>query len=312
MKKLISIMVPVYNEEAVLTIFYNVLCKTVNKITNYNFEIIFVNDGSKDQTLSILRKLKLEDHRISYLSLSRNFGKEIAMAAGFDYTNGDAVIIIDSDLQDPPELIFEMISKWEDGYDDVYAKRISREGETWLKKFTSRNFYRLLSRISKVDIQRNTGDFRLLSRKAVESIKKFKESERYTKGLFSLIGHKKIAIDFNRNPRAAGKTKWNYRKLFNLAIEGLTSFSTAPLKIFTYLGFIIAIIAFIYTFIIVFKTIVYGEPVRGYPSLVSIVLFIGGIQLISLGIIGEYLGRVFNETKNRPLYLVDEFVSSEI
>jgi len=228
-KKLITILVPAYNEEEVVDIFYEKTIEIVNKLNKYDFEILFVNDGSKDNTLEKIKVLKDKDSRIRYVDLSRNYGKEIAMAAGFDYTQGDALVIIDADLQDPPELIEKMVEKWEEGYDDVYAQRISRKGETWLKKYTSKTFYKLLAKTTRVEIQKDTGDFRLLSSKAIESIKKFRESQRYTKGLFSLIGHKKIALPYHRDPRIAGSTKWNYFKLFNLAIEGITSFTTFPL-----------------------------------------------------------------------------------
>lgn len=305
-KKLITILVPAYNEEEVIDIFYDKTINIVNKLNKYNFEILFVNDGSKDDTLNKLKALRAKDSRIRFVDLSRNYGKEIAMAAGFDYTRGDALVIIDADLQDPPELIEQMLEKWEEGYDDVYAQRISRKGETFLKKYTSKTFYKLLAKTTRVEIQKDTGDFRLLSSKAIQSIKQFRESQRYTKGLFSLIGHKKIAIQYHRDPRVAGTTKWNYFKLFNLAIEGITSFTTFPLKMATIMGVIFAIASFAYIIYIIVKTILYGEPVQGYPSMISIMLFLGGVQLISLGAIGEYLGRTFLETKQRPLYFINE------
>ena len=310
MSKLITILVPAYNEESVLPMFYKRLTEVINKLP-YRFEILFVNDGSKDKTIDILHELSEKDKRISFVSLSRNYGKEIAMAAGFDHTKGDALVVIDADLQDPPELIEQMIKKWEEGYDDVYAQRISRQGETWLKKVTSKMFYRLLGKLTRVEIQRDTGDFRLLSRRVIEALKQYKESERYTKGFFSLVGFKKVAIKYHRDPRAAGQTKWNYVKLFNLAVEGITSFTIAPLKLSTFFGFLLSIVAFAYMIVIVAKTIIYGEPVQGYPSLISIILFLGGVQLMSLGIIGEYLGRTFNESKKRPLYFVEEYISSD-
>lgn len=305
--KLITILVPAYNEEAVLNKFYERVSEVMRTLTSYNYEILFINDGSKDSTLSIIKNLRERDHRVSYVNLSRNFGKEIAMIAGLDYAQGDAVVIIDADLQDPPELIPEMINYWEMGYDDVYAKRRSRAGETWLKKWTSSLFYKILQKMTNINILENTGDFRLLDRRAVEALKKLRESQRYTKGMFSWIGYNKKEILFDRDPRAAGETKWNYPKLINLAIEGITSFTTAPLRISALLGVIISLFAFIYMIWIITKTLLFGEPVSGYPSLMTVILFLGGIQLISLGIIGEYLGRVFNETKNRPLYFVDEY-----
>ena len=308
-KQLITILVPVFNEEVVLISFYNSMIKVINKIDRYDFEILFIDDGSTDSSIDIIKRLKGMDDRIGFVRLSRNYGKEIAMVAGFDYLKGEAAVIIDADLQDPPELIPQFIEKWEEGYDDVYAKRLSRKGETYVKKITSRYFYKILSRMSSVSVLEDTGDFRLLSSKALGSIRQIRESERYTKGLFSLIGHRKYCVQFHRAPRAAGVTKWSFFKLISLAIQGITSFSAAPLKLTTILGFIFATIAFIYMIVIVLKTILFGEPVQGYPSLVSIILFLGGVQMISLGIIGEYLGKVFMETKGRPLYFVQEYDS---
>lgn len=306
-KKLITILVPAYNEEDVLIMLYERVSTIMNSLTNYNFEILFVNDGSTDKTLDILKNLREKDNRICYLNLSRNFGKEIAMIAGLDYSKGDAVIIIDADLQDPPELIPKMISYWEQGYDDVYAKRKSRKGETWLKKFTSKMYYKTLQSVTKIEIQKDTGDFRLLDRRCVEALKQFRESQRYTKGLFSWIGYNKKEILYDRDPRAAGKTKWNYKKLVDLSLDGITSFTTAPLRWSAVIGLLISVIGFIYMIAIILKTIIQGVDVPGYASTMVVILFIGGIQLIFLGIIGEYLGRAFYETKNRPIYFVDRY-----
>lgn len=306
MKKL-TILVPAYNEEEVLEQLYNRLTNVITSIENYEFEILFVNDGSKDNTINIIKNYRERDKRISYVSLSRNFGKETAMIAGLDYAKGDAVIIIDADLQDPPELIPEMIKYWEDGYDDIYAKRKDREGETWFKKWSSKTFYRILQGMTKIPIQKDTGDFRLLDRRCVEALKKLRETQRYTKGMFSWIGYNKKEILFDRDPRAAGETKWNYFKLMDLAIEGITSFTTFPLRVSSFLGMGISFLAFIYMIVIIVKTLLYGEAVQGYPSLMVVLLFLGGAQLISIGIIGEYIGRVFNETKKRPLYFIDEY-----
>ncbi|KAA9014536.1 glycosyltransferase family 2 protein [Niallia endozanthoxylica] len=305
--KRITILVPAYNEEAVLYKLYDRLKEVIKSVSAYQFEILFVNDGSKDHTLSIIKKMRERDKRISYVNLSRNYGKEIAMLAGLDHAKGDGVIIIDADLQDPPELIPEMIKYWEMGYDDVYAKRRSRTGETWFKKWSSSTFYKLLQKMSRIPIQENTGDFRLLDRRCVEALKQIREAQRYTKGMFSWIGYNKKEILFDRDPRAAGETKWNYSRLMDLAIEGVTSFTTTPLRLSAFCGFIISFFSFFYIIWIIAKTLLFGEPVAGYPSLMTVVLFLGGIQLISLGIIGEYLGRIFNETKNRPLYFVDEY-----
>ena len=273
----------------------------------YNFQVMFVNDGSKDRTLDIMRELHEKDSRVSYVNLSRNFGKEIAMIAGIDYLTGDAAIIMDADLQDPPELIPEMISWWEKGYQDVSAKRRSRTGESFFKKWSFHAFYTILQKMSSVPMQRDVGDFRLLDKQCLNALRLMRESQRYTKGLFSWIGFEKKEVLFDRDARAAGKTKWNYWKLLNLAIEGITSFTIAPLRASAFVGCILAFIALLYMLFIVLRTIICGEDVPGYPSLVSIILFIGGIQLFFLGIIGEYLGRVFNESKFRPLYLVKDY-----
>ncbi len=311
MRKLISIIIPMYNEEESLPYLYNRLAKLAKDISNYDMEFLFVNDGSRDNSLEIVKKYREKDLRVCYLNLSRNFGKEVAMAAAFDYVKGDVVAIIDADLQDPPELIIEMLKYYEIGYDDVYAKRRNRKGETALKKFTSHVFYRLLKSMSSIPIQEDTGDFRLLSKRAVEALKEFPEKQRYTKGMFSLIGFKKKAIEFDRDPRVAGTTKWNYFKLFDLAIEGITSFTVAPLRIATMIGMISALASILYMIFIFFKTIIKGIDVPGYASLICIILLLGGIQLICLGIIGEYLGRIFIEVKNRPLYLIDEYVGND-
>lgn len=306
MKK-ITILIPAYNEEDVLLQLHVRLEQVLTNLANYDLEILFVNDGSRDRTLDIIKDLQKKDRRISYIDLSRNYGKEIAMIAGLDYATGDAVVIIDADLQDPPELIPEMVKYWEAGYDDVFAKRNSRHGETWLKKSTANVFYKMLQKFSKIPIQENTGDFRLLDRRCVNALKQLRETQRYTKGMFDWIGYNKKEILFDRDPRAAGQTKWNYLKLLDLAIEGITSFTTVPLRFSSLLGTIISLFAFCYMLLIIFKTVVYGEAVQGYPSLMVIILFLGGIQLLSLGIIGEYIGRIFNETKRRPLYFVDEY-----
>ena len=306
-KKLITILVPAYNEEDVLNMLYDRLSNLMDSIANYNYEILFINDGSKDHTLEIMKTLRAHDNRVCYLNLSRNYGKEIAMIAGLDYSKGDAVIIIDADLQDPPELIPEMIKYWEQGYDDVYSQRKSRKGESWLKKFTSKMYYKTLQSVTRIEIQKDTGDFRLLDRRCVEALKQIRESQRYTKGLFSWIGYNKKEILYDRDPRAAGKTKWNYKKLIDLSIDGLTSFTTAPLRWSAITGLLVSFAGFIYMLVIIFKTLIYGVDVPGYASTMVVTLFLGGIQLIFLGIIGEYLGRAFYETKNRPIYFVDTY-----
>ena len=306
-KKLVTILVPAYNEQEVLNMLYERLKKIMDENSRYNFEILFVNDGSRDNSLKIMQELRKKDKRVCYLNLSRNFGKETGMIAGLDYSNGDAVIIIDADLQDPPELIPEMIKYWEEGYDDVYAKRRSRKGETWLKKFTSTMYYKVLQAFTKIQIQKDTGDFRLLDRRCVEALKSIRESQRYTKGLFSWIGYNKKEILYDRDPRAAGQTKWNYKKLVDLSIDGITSFTTSPLRWSAILGIIVSIIGFIYMLYIIIKTLVYGIEVPGYASTMVVILFLGGVQLIFLGVIGEYLGRAFYETKGRPLYFIERY-----
>lgn len=305
-------MIPAYNEEEVLDTLYERLSTVLSSIYNYDFEMLFINDGSKDNTLPIIKRLREKDQRISIIDLSRNFGKEIAMIAGFDFASGDAVIIIDADLQDPPELIPAMIQYWENGYDDVFAKRKSRAGESFLKKKTSEVFYKTLQKLSRIPIQEDTGDFRLLDRRCIDALKKMRETQRYTKGMFSWIGFNKKEILFDRDSRFAGETKWNYFKLFELAVEGITSFTITPLRFSAAFGCIISILAFIYMIWVIIKTLIYGDTVVGYPSLMTVILFIGGIQLISIGIIGEYLGRIFNETKKRPLYFVNEYNNEKI
>ena len=305
----LSVIVPVYNEEEVLLEFHNRLSEVLNAMS-VNAEIVYVNDGSADKTLILLHTLRDKDLRIAILDLSRNFGKEIALTAGLDYANGDAVVIIDADLQDPPELIPELLKHWREGYDVVYAKRVAREGETILKKATARAFYSLMQKVGRVKIPENAGDFRLLSRRAVDALKQIREKHRFMKGLFTWIGYQQKEVPYRRDPRYAGKTKWNYWRLFNFALDAVTSFTTTPLKLSTYLGILTAFGAFVYGSVIIFKTLIYGEPVKGYPSLMVVILFLGGIQLVAIGVIGEYLGRMFDESKNRPLYLLKGYEPS--
>jgi polyisoprenyl-phosphate glycosyltransferase len=312
MKQLVTILIPAYNESEVIDPLYTRLSTLRKNSPKYRFEYLFVNDGSIDDTLERIETLARDDTSISYVDLSRNFGKEIAMIAGFDHARGDAVVVIDADLQDPPELIPTMLKHWEEGYDDVYATRRSRKGESWFKKKTSTLFYSLLERSTDVPIQRDTGDFRLLSRRAVDALKEFRESERYTKGMFSWIGFKKKKILYDRDARAAGTTKWNYVKLFDLAINGITSFTTAPLRISSYAGVVISLLAFLYIVFLVIRTLFFGTDLAGYPSMMAVILFLGGVQLLSIGIIGEYIGRIFVESKRRPLYFIDQYVAKDI
>ncbi len=302
----VEIIVPAYNEEEVLPEFHKRISTVLDSMP-VKFEIMYVNDGSTDNTSLVLKELYEKDHRVSIIDLSRNFGKEIAMTAGLDYSKGDSVIIIDADLQDPPELIPEFIKHWIDGYDVVYGKRIERAGESMVKKMTANTFYRLIHNMGKVKVPEDTGDFRLLSRKAVDALKPLREQHRFMKGLFTWIGYTQKEVLYKRDPRYAGHTKWNYWKLWNFALEGITSFTISPLKIASYLGLLTALTSFVYALYIVYKTIIYGDPVAGYPSLMAVILFLGGVQLLTLGVIGEYLGRIFNETKQRPLYFLDKY-----
>lgn len=306
MKK-ITIIVPAYNEEESLPYLYERLEKLMNSIENYEFELLFVNDGSKDNTLELIKEYRQKDSRISYVDFSRNFGKETAMIAGLDYAKGDAVIFMDADLQDPPELIPEMIKYWEEGYDDVYAQRKSRKGESFLKKFTSKMYYRVLQMLTSVPIQKDTGDFRLLDRRCVNALKKLRETDRNSKSMFSWIGYKKKAILYDRDARVAGKTKWNYKKLVNLAIDGITSFTTSPLRISTYIAIPTFLALFVYFIYVIVKCIRLNVAVQAYQAIILLVLFFSGVQILLFGIIGEYLGRIFNASKNRPLYLVNEY-----
>lgn len=306
MKK-ITILIPCYNEESSLPFLYEALQNLMIESPKYEWELLFINDGSKDQTLQIIKQFRTQDERVCYIDLSRNFGKEAAMLAGFDYATGDCMVIIDADLQDPPTLIPEMIALWEQGYDDVYAKRKNRGQESWLRKRLSLLFYNLLQHTTKIEILPNVGDFRLLDKRCIEALRQLRETERYTKGMFCWIGFKKKEITFDRDNRVAGNSSWKLSSLFDLAIEGITSFTTAPLRISTILGFIISVVAFLYMLFIIIKTFIHGDPVQGFPTLIITILFLGGIQLISIGIIGEYIGRIFNETKNRPIYVVKEY-----
>jgi len=302
---LLSIIVPVFNEEAVLPEFHSRLMGTLGTLP-IDAEIIYVDDGSSDNSLDCLHGLHQRDRAVAVVSLSRNFGKEAALTAGLDHAQGNAVVVIDADLQDPPELIPEMVRYWQQGYDVVYGRRAGRDGESWVKRFTAYAFYRVIERLCKVRIPRDTGDFRLLSRRAVDALIRLREEHRFMKGLFAWVGYRQKAIDYRRDPRYAGDSKWNYWKLWNFALEGITSFTTTPLKISTYVGLLIAMSAFVYGLYMVVQTLLHGNPVPGYPSLLVVMLFLGGSQLIALGIIGEYLGRMFNEVKGRPLYLVSD------
>ena len=287
-----------------MPLLYDALVETITDLPQYEWEILFVNDGSRDNTMEAIYALRQKDSRVSYVDLSRNFGKENAMLAGFDYAQGDAVIIMDADLQHPPMVIPDMIRKWEEGYDDVYAQRKTRGRESWLRRKLTRFYYKMLQGSSRMDVLPNVGDFRLLDRKCVDALCKMRESGRYTKGMYCFIGFKKIGVEFETQDRAAGKSSMSYRKLTNLAMEGVTSFTTAPLRWATFIGLAVSLVAFVYMLFVLAKALLYGDPVAGYPTLLTVILFLGGIQLFTIGIIGEYLGKVFTEVKNRPVYFV--------
>jgi glycosyltransferase involved in cell wall biosynthesis len=299
----LSIVVPVFNEEAVLRDFHRRLAVVLDRLPA-DAEILYINDGSRDGTKAVLGELHRTDARVAVIDLSRNFGKEVAMSAGLDMARGDAVVVIDADLQDPPERIPDMIGAWRDGHDVVLMRRRSRAQESWLKKMTARVFYRAMGSIGTIDIPANVGDFRLLSRRAVDALRQFPERARFMKGLFAWIGFSSTEIEYDRDGRLAGKTKWNYWRLWNFALEGITSFSVVPLKLASYAGLLTALAAFVYGVKIIVWTLLYSDPVAGYPTLVVLVLFLGGLQLMALGFIGEYLARMFIEVKQRPLYLV--------
>lgn len=301
----ISVIVPLYNESEGIEYLFARLIPVLEGL-HTNYEIICINDGSQDDTLSKLIKYWQRNPAIKIVNLSRNFGKEIALTAGIDYASGAAVIPLDADLQDPPELIVQLIAKWREGYDVVYGTRRSRQGETWLKRITAQVFYRTIGRMSHVPIPANTGDFRLLDRKVVSAIKRLPERTRFMKGLFAWVGYKQTSVLFDREPRHSGRTTWNYWKLWNFALDGIISFSFLPLKVWSYVGVTVSIISLLYALMLVLRTLIFGVDVPGYASLMVAILFLGGIQLITLGVLGEYLGRVYEEVKGRPLYLVRE------
>lgn len=307
MKKLVTILLPAYNEEESFPIIEECMNRVLQDNPDYDWEFLFVNDGSTDNTLQQMIKLrnKYSGH-YNYIDLSRNYGKEIAMLAGFDYVKGDSVIIMDSDMQHPIDVIPEMLKYWEDGYDDVYAQRKS-SSEGWLKRKTSQWYYKVLQKTTRIPIQRDTGDFRLLDRSCIEALKRMRETERNTKGLYSWIGFRKKGIWYEQKERIAGASKWSFMQLVELAINGITSYTIAPLRISTIVGVIVSLTAFLYLLFILIKTIIWGDPVAGYPTIMVVMLFLGGVQLISLGLIGEYLGKVYNETKGRPAYFIESY-----
>jgi glycosyltransferase involved in cell wall biosynthesis len=307
----LSVIVPAYDEAAVLPFFHARLVPVMQAI-GASWEVVYVNDGSQDGTLGVMLGLQAADPRVAVVNLSRNFGKEIALTAGLDHAAAtEAVVVIDADLQDPPEVIPELVDTWRRGFDIAYGQRRARHGESWLKKATAAGFYRVMQRIGgRVQLPPDTDDFRLISRRALDALLALREQHRFMKGLFAWVGFPAAAVLYDRAPRAAGTTKWNYWWLWNLSLEGITSFTVGPLKIATYLGLGTALVAAVYAVVLILRTLIWSNPVAGYPSLMAVVLFLGGVQLMTLGIIGEYLGRIFNETKGRPLYVVERHLRS--
>jgi len=299
----VSVVVPMYNESGNINTLFSRLEAVLADVTE-EYEIVCINDGSSDETLEMLLEYNIRNPRIVVLDLARNFGKEIALTAGLDFARGEAIIPIDADLQDPPELIADFVKKWREGYEVVYAQRRSRKGETFVKLTSANLFYRLINRMTDIRIPENTGDFRLLDRKVVDAIRMMPERNRFMKGLFSWVGFRQVAVEYDRDPRLSGKSKWNYIKLWRLALDGITSFSSMPLKVWSYLGGGIALISFLYMLALFLRTIIAGVDVPGYTSIMVVVLFLGGIQLFGIGILGEYIGRIFDEVKHRPMYVL--------
>jgi glycosyltransferase involved in cell wall biosynthesis len=303
-KKTISIIVPVFNEQAGVKVFYSQLSDILDQIADFEFEIIFIEDGSTDDTLIRLISLVETDQRVRIIELSRNFGKEAAISAGLDAAIGDAAIPMDVDLQDPPELITTMIEAWSDGAEVVLARRICRSSDSFLKRKTAESFYNIHNRLSDTKIPANVGDFRLIDKLVIDAIKQLPEQQRFMKGLFAWVGFKAVTIDYARTPRSTGNTKFSGWKLWNFALEGITSFSSAPLKLWFYIGGAGALLTLLYAMFIIIRTITHGIDIPGYASLLVAILFLGSLQLVSIGMLGEYIGRIYMETKCRPLYLI--------
>ncbi len=306
----LSIVVPVYNEEEVIEAFYERITRCMDTLA-LTYEIIFVNDGSRDLTISKLLNLQTKDYHMKIIDLSRNFGQMVAITAGIDYASGKAVVVIHADLQDPPEVIPALVKKWQDGYDVVYGTRTEREGEAWFKKSAAVLYSNIMHRLTNIDIPTNTGEFHLMSRRVIEAVKKFREQHRFMRGLFSWVGFRRVSVPYGRESRFAGDSKLSYWNLMNLAVEGITSFSSFPLLMTMYLGFFVLFFLFVYVGFIIFKGLVWNEMVGGYSLMLAAVLFLGGVQLIVLGIIGEYVWRIYMESKRRPLYFVQRFVGFE-
>lgn len=303
----LTVVVAAFNEQEALPLIHPRICAELERLQEIEGRILYVDDGSSDATWAVMQQLAAADRRVASLRLSRNFGKEIALTAGLDFVDNGAVLILDADGQDPPELIPQFVALWQQGYDDVYGTRLVREGDGWLKRATAALFYRVIGRLSKTPIPADTGDFRLLSPRALQALQQLRERQRFMKGLFGWVGFRQVALPYRRVPRLAGRSKFGFWKLWNFALEGITSFSTAPLRVATYLGLITAASAFGFAALVVGKAALYGDRVAGWPTMMAVILFLGGVQLIALGLIGEYLGRLYMEVKQRPLYLVDSW-----
>ena len=303
----LTVLVAAYNEADSLPLLHPRIVAALAGIERLDARVLYVDDGSRDATWQVLREIASKDARVSLLRLSRNFGKEAALTAGLDLVTEGAALILDADGQDPPELVPAFVAKWREGFDDVYGTRVLRAGEGWLKRVTAHAFYRVIGRLSKTPVPADTGDFRLLSPRSLAALRQLRERHRFMKGLFGWVGYRSVSIPYERDARLAGDSKFNLWRLWNFAIEGITSFSTAPLRLATYLGLMTALVAFLYGVWIIAKALLWGDPVAGWPTMMSVILFLGGVQLIALGLIGEYLGRLYDESKQRPLYFVDEF-----
>jgi glycosyltransferase involved in cell wall biosynthesis len=304
----LTIVIAAYNEADSLPLLHPQLQAALAAMPDIDGRVLYVDDGSRDGTWAVMEKIAAADPRVSLLRLARNFGKELALTAGLDQVQTDAAVVLDADGQDPPALIPEFVARWREGYDVVYGRRTARPSESWLKRFTAAAFYRVIGRLSPTRIPPDTGDFRLLSRRVLDALRSVRERQRFMKGLFAWVGFRQVALDYVRAPRAAGRSHFNYWRLWNLALEGITSFSTVPLRVATYVGVLTALFAFIWGVTIVVRTLAWGNPVQGWASTMTVILFLGGVQLMALGVIGEYLGRLYVEAKQRPLYLVAEHV----
>ena len=305
-RRLVSVLIPCYNEQESLPALYNRLSALIDSLPAFDWEVIMVNDGSTDATFAMLVNMHKRDSRWRYVDLSRNFGKETAMLAGMDYARGDCLVIMDADLQHPPEAIPEMLALWLQGHDDVYGLRRQRGKESWLRRKLSLAYYNLLQHTTRIPVLRNTGDFRLLDRICVDALTSMRESQRYTKGLYCQIGFRKASFEFDQADRDRGKSKWNFFSLLSLAVDGITSYTTSPLRIATVMGLVVSLVSFIYMIWVFVKALCYGDPQAGFPTIMTVMLFLGGVQLLTLGILGEYVGRIFNEVKKRPPYFVRE------